>query len=137
MDRAPNGGDGIEDRAIAVPKRRRAIHRRGSGRGAAAAQKPRAIRLEGDLTDFRTLNEHEMKHPGRLLAAGAWTPRAEESALRAEDFCLNEKFAERRMRVVGGRRVQSHFGVAGHFDGARFAGMIGQRDAAHFYIIFR
>jgi hypothetical protein len=46
-----------------------------------------------------------MQHPGRLLALGAGSSRAEDRSLPAMDLGLHEEIAERRMQRVRARLV--------------------------------
>ncbi len=60
----------------------------------------------------------------------------QDRVFRREEFRFDEEIAERRMGRVGLRRVEDHFGVAGQFDFARARRIVGQRNAAHFGVVF-
>ena len=98
--RVQHGAGGIGKRAVGLQGRRR-------DGVASASQKPCAIRFERGFADFASRNEHEMKHPRRLFAAGARAARADDGIARPENFRLDEQFAERGMRLIGRRRCSA------------------------------
>ena len=77
-----------------------------------------AVRFIGGIAGDRSLDRHEMEHPGGALRRGARPAGAQNRVVLRQDFGLHEKISEGRMGGVGGGCGDDHFGVTGDLDGA-------------------
>ena len=82
-DPIADGDNRIEHRALAARERPGIASpiACGSATVLATADEPHAIGLVGNLADVRPVHGHQVKHPGRLLVAGAGPARAEDRPL--------------------------------------------------------
>ena len=101
-DSIPDRDDRIEHRALAARERRGTAHGLRIGDGVSAADELHAVRLIGDFSGVRAVHGHQVKHPWRLLVAGAGPASAKNRLALAEDLGLHKQIAERRMQGVGG-----------------------------------
>ena len=100
-DAMPDRHNRIQHRAFAARKRP-AAHRLRIGNGVAAADELHAVRLIGDFAGIGSMHGHQVKHPGRLLVAGAGPPRAKNRLPPGDDLGLHKKIAECRLQRIGG-----------------------------------
>ena len=106
------------------------------GHAVAAADEARAVRFVRNRSEpSRAVHRHQVQHPRRLLAARARPARAQDRLPRGHDLGLHEQVAERRMQRVRGSGGEHHFGVAGHLDGPRAAGAVGDAHPAQLDVI--
>src|SRR6188768_3604300 len=76
-----------------------------------------------------------MEQPRWLFSSRPRSARAQQCAARLNDFRLHEKLAECWVCLVSSCGVKSYFSESGKFDEALFAGLVGERDAAHFHVV--
>ena len=108
-NRVENGPDGV--------RKRPAIRdRRGRANCAAPTQKACPVGLVLRIGDALAFHDGEMGGPYLRLLARAPAARRDERAEFGEILGFDEHLGESRMRVVGGRRGQDHFGVGCELD---------------------
>src|SRR6185436_9202338 len=112
-ERTADRNNRIKDRSLAVRKWTQILQCLRQCDVMAAPNKFCAIRLTGGLAQFRSLNLHEMKHPGWLFTLGARAARAKDGAILSQDFSLDEEIAEGRMGGISRGRSQHHLRVTG------------------------
>lgn len=104
--------------------------------GAASAPDERgAVGLVGDRRHIGIVHRHQMQHPRLRFVVPARAPRAQQCLLVGQDFGLHEQIAESRMRLVGLRRRQHHFGVGGDFDHPRLPRTVTDAQPAQLHIV--
>ena len=133
---AANGHDRIEHRALAVRKRRRAVHCLRVGNAAAAAKKLGSVGFIGSRADRRAMHRHQMQHPGRMFFMRTRAAGAQNCLAVANNLGLHEQIAEGRMSCVRRGAGQNHFRVARQFNRASESGKVPDADSAQLDVVF-
>ncbi|MNM60736.1 hypothetical protein D3C81_720260 [compost metagenome] len=104
-------------------------------RRVATAQEARTIGFVGDRHHLRVMHRNEMEHPRWHFVVRTGPARAQHGLLGGQNLTLHEEIAEGRMRIVGRRRCQHHFGIGGDFHRALATAAVGQAQAPEFDVV--
>ncbi len=130
-----DGHDRVEHRTVAAGEVGVGGQCLRGARRVATPQEARPVGFVGDRRHVGVVHRHQMEHPRWHFVVRTRPARAQHGLLGGQDLALHEQVAEGRVRIVGGRRCQYHFGIGGDFHGARATAAVGQPQAPEFDVV--